>query len=197
MKRIVLALALGATTMGTAHAQDAAPSFTGPRVGISAGWNQGTDKQVLPGPGETGSKKSGIAVRGVVGYDAPIGNFVTLGGELGVGIGGRDIVTRNATQQYRTDPGITFDASARLGVKPTNNVLLFGRAGWAMQRVKTTLTNGAVSVTDKDTEHGFLFGGGAELAVTQNVALRVDYDRTNFSDHYKRNRVMGGVSVRF
>jgi len=197
MKKILLAVLTASTAAVSAHAQTTEPSFTGPRVGVSVGSNRGADKNVLPTPGPTGSKRSSVAIRGVAGYDVPLGNSATIGGELGIGNGGRDIVTGSGGRQFRTNPGLTFDASARLGVKPTSGVLLFGKAGWAMQRVTTTLTSGTTQQIDKGTEHGFLWGAGAEVAITPTVALRADFDRVSFNEHYKRSRLLAGVTMRF
>ncbi|WP_447725707.1 outer membrane protein [Sphingomonas koreensis] len=201
MKRAFLGITIGLLAAGTASAQTDAPTFTGPRVGVSVGMNTGKDKNVLPGPGETGSRKKGVIVRGTVGYDVPISENAIIGAEVGIATGGRDIVTRNGTLSYRTDPGLTLDASGRVGFKPTEQLLLFGKAGWAMQRVTTARTSGSgavsTTVSTKGTEHGFLWGAGAEYALTPNMALRADFDRVRFNDHYSRTRVMGGVNFRF
>ncbi|MFC4254860.1 outer membrane protein [Croceibacterium xixiisoli] len=180
-----------------ASAQTSGETFSGPYIGVQGGWNQGQDEDVLTGPGRTGAKKSGVVVRGVAGYGHAIGEHVVIGAEAGIATGGRDISTVNGTSQYITNPGITLDAVARLGVKPIDNVMLFGKAGWAFQRIETTLITPSQRLTDKSSEHGFLFGGGVEVGVTPNVALRAEFDRVSFNDNYARNRALAGVSLRF
>jgi len=201
MKRAFLGISIGLLAAGTASAQTESPTFTGPRVGASIGLNKGADKNVLPGPGETGSRKKGVIVRGTVGYDVPLSEKLIVGAEIGAATGGRDIVTKNGTSGYRTDPGFTLDASGRLGVKPSEQLLLFGKAGWAMQRVTTDRTSrsgaATATVTTKGTEHGFLWGAGAEYALTPRTSLRADFDRVKFNEHYSRSRILGGVSFRF
>ena len=198
MKRTVLALSLAASAISPAMAQtadDNTPTFTGPHVGVSVGWNRGTDKKVLPGVEH--ANRSGVAVRGNVGYDLPIGNSAIIGGEFGIGSGGRDITTTQGSSRYVTHPGLTLDATARVGVKPVDKLLLFAKGGWGFQRVQTRLaTLGGTSV-EKHGEHGFLWGAGAEYAVSKNVALRADFDRVSFNDHYKRTRLMAGINFRF
>jgi outer membrane immunogenic protein len=62
-------------------------------------------------------------------------------------------------------------------VKPTNNLLIFGKAGWARQNVRTRLKqDGAPTISSRGTEHGFLWGGGAAYALSKNVSLRADFD---------------------
>lgn len=198
MKNALLVLA-AATVMTpvAASAQTAGPTFSGPYIGVSAGWNQGSEKNVLPGPGGTSEKRSGVAVRGSAGYDVAVGEHALVGAEVGVATGGRDIQTNNVGNGYRTNPKIALDAAARIGVKPVDRLLLFGKVGWGFQRVQTTLSTPTATFDRNSSENGLLFGGGAEVAVTKNVALKVDYDRTSFNDHYKRDRVLGGVSFRF
>ena len=83
MKKAALAFALFAATATPALAQTAgsAPTFSGGHVDVTAGWNRGTTKDVLPGPGDRHSHKSGVAVRGSAGYDVPLGNSAIVGAE--------------------------------------------------------------------------------------------------------------------
>lgn len=67
-----------------------------------------------------------------------------------------------------------------------------------MQRVTASLAQtGGATVTGRDTEHGFLWGGGARVALSRNVSLKAEYDRVKFNDYYKRSRLMGGLSFNF
>jgi outer membrane autotransporter protein len=195
MKYLISTLALGACMISPAMAQSNAPTFTGPHASISVGLDQGTAEGVLEGAKR--ERQKGVSVRGDVGYDLPIGNSVIVGAELGVGSGGRDIKTVQGTSRFVTNPGVTVDATARLGFKPVNKLLIFGKAGWAFQRVKSQLDTPAGIVNGRSNEHGVLWGAGTEWAITPNISLRSDFDRVSFSDHYKRTRFMSGVSYFF
>lgn len=197
MKKYLSLACLALLVPATAFAETSAPTFSGPYVGIQGGWNQGHDKDVLSGPGRTGDKRSGFAVRGMLGYGHALGQHAIIGAEAGIATGGRDITTDNGVNRHVTDPGITLDAAARIGLKPTENIMLFGKAGWSFQRVKTEMITPAGTLRDKSSEHGILFGGGVELAVSSNVSLRAEFDRVSFDDHYKRNRALVGASLRF
>ena len=200
MKKVALAFALFAATATPALAQTAGttPTFTGAHVDVTAGWNRGTTKDVLPGPGDQRSRKSDVAVRGSAGYDVALGDSAIVGAEIGIGSGGRDIQTIRGNNLFTVDPRLTVDAAARFGVKPSDGLLVYGKAGRAMQRVTASLAQtGGAAVTGRDTEHGFLWGGGAQVALSRNVSLKAEYDRVKFNDYYKRSRLMGGLSFNF
>lgn len=193
---VLAAIAAAAAIPTIASAQTAAPTFSGPHIGVSAGWNQGRVDEGT-GSARLRDNQSGVAVRGAAGYDVAIGNSAIIGAEIGIASGGRDIIATRGANRYRVDPGVALDASARIGVKPTSALLVYGKAGWAAERVKTSLTNGTRTIAGKSTEHGFLWGGGLEVAMSKNVSLKAEYDRVSFNDQYKRNRLLGGVNFRF
>ena len=56
--------------------------------------------------------------------------------------------------------------------------------------------NNTVLRNDKDA-NGALFGIGAEYALSDNVAIRAEYDRTNFKEDRKRDRLMVSAAYRF
>lgn len=195
-KHIALALAVAAMVPVAAHAQSA-DEFTGFHAGASVGWNQGQNKRIPLTPNTVGSNRSSVTVRGHIGYDIPVGPSVIAGVEAGIASGGRNVITKSATGQFVTDPGVAFDLTARLGVKPTEGFLLYGKAGLGIQRVRTTLTLGdAVTKTSK-TETGLLYGVGAQVKIAEGVALRAEFDRVSFNNRYKRNRALAGVDFSF
>lgn len=193
---IAIAVAV-AILPAAAIAQTSGSTFTGPHAGVSGGWNQGQDRRTIGSAPRTDTKRSGVVMRGFVGYDLPVGEQVVIGGEIGIATGGKDIITRRSAGTFRTDPGIALDATARVGFKPTDNLLLFAKGGWAYQRVKTDGLIGGQRLLGKGNEHGILFGGGMEVAVAPNVALRAEYDRVSFNENYKRDRVLAGLSFGF
>lgn len=137
-------------------------------------------------------------MRGSAGYDVALGDSAIVGAEIGIGSGGRDIQTIRGNDLFTVDPRLTVDAAARFGVKPSDGLLVYGKAGWAMQRVTASFAQtGGATVTGRDTEHGFLWGGGAQVALSRNVSLKAEYDRVKFNDYYKRSRLMGGLSFNF
>lgn len=202
MKIRFLLCSLALVAAGTAQAQDGSDkSFDGFKIGASAGINRTSiDKPVAGEKAELDVAKSGFDWRGYVGYDVQTDSNIVLGVELGVGGGGRTFEQKVGTTKVKADPGLTFDASARLGYAVGNSLLVFGKAGWARQHFDLTATPGAIGakpVTTQIKENGFLFGGGAEVALSPSFAVRGEFDRVRFSDEVKRNRFLLGGVMRF
>lgn len=196
MKRAFLAAPLGLLVASAASAQDTPAPFTGARVGMSIGQQGSVDRDVPPGPNIEVKRKS-LIVRGTAGYDVAIGDLAIIGAEINIANGGRAITSRNVGGTYRTDPKLAADLSGRVGIVPATGLLLFGKAGWAMQRITTVQVAGNKMVSTKATEHGLLWGAGAEVAVSPRNAVRVEFDKANFNPHYSRTRLMGGMTFRF
>jgi len=181
----------------TAHAE-AGASDSGFHAGISLGWQRAQNRNVPLAPDVTASsKRSSVTVRGYLGYDLPVGDAVVVGGELGIASGGRDIETRVGNDRFTTNPGISFDLAGRIGVKPASGLMLFAKAGWAAQRVRTTRVIDDLTINGRRTEHGFLYGAGAQVRLTDGVSLRAEFDRVSFSDRYRRNRALAGIDFAF
>jgi outer membrane immunogenic protein len=198
-KLITIAAALAAPMFFpiTAHAE-AGASESGFHAGISLGWQRGMNREVPLGPTDTASsKRSSVTVRGYLGYDLPVGDAVVVGGEIGIANGGRDIETRLGNNRYTINPGASFDLVGRIGVKPTSGLLLFGKAGWGIQRVRTTQVIDNLPINSRRTEHGFLYGAGAQVRLSDSVSLRAEFDRVSFSDRYRRNRALAGIDLAF
>lgn len=173
------------------------PTFTGLRIGGSIGLNMANDRHALPNPGDAGARRKGMIVRGTVGYDLPLGKNVIVGAEIGISTGGPALRVHDDVSSYQSDPGFSLDASARLGRKLSPELLVFGKMGWAMQRVTTVWSGGQHTRTDRSTENGLFWGAGAEYALLPRTALRVEFDRVKFDRDYSRNRILGGISIRF
>lgn len=199
IKSLLCGMALVAA--GTAHAQDASDKpFNGFKVGASAGISRTSiDKPVAGETAKLDVSKKGFDWRGYVGYDIQTDSNIVLGVELGLGGGGKTFTQKVGATNVKANPGRTFDATGRVGYA-FNNVLVFGKAGWARQHFDLTATPtaiGAKPVTTKIKESGFLFGGGAEVALTSQFAIRGEYDRVKFSDEVKRDRFLLGGVMRF
>ncbi len=87
-----------------------------------------------------------------------------------------------------------YGISGRLGWLPSSNTLLYVRAGW--QRVNLEYSGSAYGIGGSlDRDHdGFRLGLGAEVALTGDWLLRMDYAHTWYDD-----KTLGAapVSVKF
>ena len=183
-----------------AQAQDVDRSpFAGPHIGIEVNKDFNRAKQADAPATVNSAKRSGYGVRGAIGYDAALANVAIVGVEAGIGTGGRTISQPSlASGTYRINPGLTYDLTARAGFTPTSNILIYGRGGYRWLRTKQDIVGQvAGNRSFKLTEKGFTYGGGLEVAVTPNVSLRSEFDRTNYSKNFKQNKVAVGASIRF
>jgi outer membrane immunogenic protein len=155
---------------------------------------------VIAQAGEGNANRNGFGLRGFAGYDMAIGNVAIIGGEIGIGKGGRtsDQASLIAGGRYRVDPGITYDATARIGFMPVENLMVYGRGGYRWLETKRVISGQATgNGTTKVTEKGFTYGGGLEYAVTPNIGLRAEFNRTNYDRNFKQNKVSVGANFRF
>ncbi len=199
MKNIITgiaALALLAPAIAQAEDGDRNP-LSGAKVGVEVTRDA---NQIRQASGTLDANRNGFGVRGFAGYDMAIGNVVVIGGEIGLGKGGRtsDQVSLLAGGRYRVDPGITYDATARIGFIPVGNLMVYGRGGYRWLETKQVISGQATgNGTTKITEKGFTFGGGLEYAVTPNIGLRAEFNRTNYDRNFKQNKVSMGATFRF
>lgn len=201
MRTLLLASAL-VLTPGAAFAQSHdEPAFGGVKIGASIDyrWLDG-DFAVPRIAGKVDEKKGGIGVRGHAGYDVQLGSTFLVGVEGGIGRGGEKLTTSNTTGDYTLKPRWTWDVSGRVGVLPTSNVLLYGRAGYSWLRARETTDFHATNLKDlksNGTEKGFLWGAGAEAALAPGFYARAEYNRVNYRDGLTASKVLLGLSMGF
>lgn len=135
--------------------------------------------------------KDGPEFFGRLGYDKRMGNFV-----LGAVVEGGRSVARDSVTGFSTTPAsytmsreADYQANARLraGYTPGGGALFYVTGGGAYARLdnKFTTTNTANSFADngKSNAWGYTVGGGAELMVTNNIGLGLEYLYTDVKDN--------------
>lgn len=157
MRRITLFFAAVAASLGLTTAANAAPNsnFTGPKVEVTAGIDDVTnyrDAKVNYGIG--------------AGVDLPLGDRLTIGAELNA----------DNFASYRD-----FGADARLGVALTDNLLAYGKVGYANLRGLD----------------GVRVGGGLEIASGAKLYGKLEYRYSDFQDGVGRHAGLVGVGLRF
>jgi outer membrane immunogenic protein len=199
MKKIPLSfIATMLVVAGAAHAEDSEDNrLQGPHIGIEAVRDANEASQ--PNSTREVSRK-GYGGRVNAGYDVVLGNIILAGAEVGVGIGGKTVDQASLINpgRYKVDPGLSYDATARLGISPVNGLALYGRAGYRWMRTEQAVSGQATSnFARKVTEKGFTYGGGIEFAATENFSLRAEYHRTKYSDDLRQSKISLGASIRF
>lgn len=135
--------------------------------------------------------KDGPEFFGRLGYDKRMGNFV-----LGAVVEGGHSVARDSVSGFSTTPAsytmsreADYQANARLraGYTPGGGALFYVTGGGAYARLdnKFTTTNTANSFADngKTNAWGYTVGGGAELLVTNNIGIGLEYLYTDVKDN--------------
>lgn len=134
----------------------------------------------------------GYSVR--VGYDQQMGDGPFVAGVL---IEGAKPGVKESTAGFSTTPAsYTFqreidwaiNARARLGVAPgAGRVLFYGTGGVGYARIERdfTTSNGANSFTPSDNndwQFGWQAGGGAEIMLTRNLGIGLEYLFSSYND---------------
>jgi outer membrane immunogenic protein len=188
---------MNAAVPSTAYAQDGEGSrLSGPHIGIDAV----SDSLEANQPTSTrDASRRGFGGRINLGYDAVLGNMVLLGAEAGIGTGGRSVTQASlAGGRYTVNPGLTYDVTARAGIAPGGGFALYGRAGYRWLKTTQSVSGQAANnFSVKETERGFTYGGGAEIAVSQGFSLRAEYNRTKFNQNLRQSKISVGASIRF
>lgn len=134
--------------------------------------------------------KDGPEFFGRLGYDKRMGNFV-----LGAVVEGGHSVARDSVSGFSTTPAsytmsreADYQANARLraGYTPGGGALFYVTGGGAYARLdnKFVTSNTANSFDDngKTNAWGYTVGGGAEVMVTNNIGLGLEYLYTDVKD---------------
>jgi len=168
MKTVILAAVAAAAVAAPAFAQDAAP-FTGPRAGVTVGYDSLGDEE-------------GVSYGVSAGYDVALTPSITFGPEVTLGDSTVDATGLDVSRDLA--------ASVRLGYILNPQVLAFGKVGYASTRFETVVGNGAFE--------GVRFGGGLEYAINGNTYISAEYQRTEYeADLGGRDAGVVGIGFRF
>jgi outer membrane autotransporter protein len=193
-----IALLAGATGVS---AQETGDAFGGFKIGGGLDYRRNEARRPVTGlANRIDKQEGGTGFRVHAGYDAPLGDRWLVGVEGAVGGGGKTLQSKASDGEYRLKPGLSYDASARLGVKASDTVLLYGRAGYQWLKTSETVSFTAPAlarVSHKKTEGGVMYGFGAEFAVAEGFTVRTEFDQTDFGHGLKQAQVQLGGAVRF
>ena len=229
MKMFLLATgALLAASAAPAFAQDANTStpamsvpsdaavFTGPRAEIFGGWDRvGTRSRFDDGTTRTTTHAHDSAWTGggLLGYDMPIGDKLT------VGVLGSYAISTAKTCDYAgtsgqfggcIKSGREIEGGARVGYKVTPRTLVYGKLAYVNGQIRSKFGDGVEYAGGHADRDGARAGAGAEFAVTKHAYVKAEYDYTRFKSfhaddlgvtdtslRYDRNQVLAGFGVHF
>lgn len=184
-------------------AQERPEAFEGVSIGAQAGWEKrDIDEQIPVAPADIRltDETDAAIFGGFVGYDHQFDTMV-VGIEAGVAVNGGTLRTDIAgAGTIEVNSRWAADLSVRAGFTPVENVLLYGRGGYALNRNRTRAFAAGQSqpvASGSATDDGWLFGGGVELALPRGLSIRAEYRRTVFDGSLASDQVLGGVAFRF
>jgi len=124
-----------------------------------------------------------------------------LGAQLGVSVGTSDAVSSGAAvDPVMLDPQRSVDVTARAGYLATPSTLIYGRAGYANDRVRTTVVAPTGTTRISENRDGWLVGGGLERRLTDRISARIEYRYLDLSDgdgRFERHHLLTGITWRF
>ena len=169
MKTVIFAAIAAATVVSApAFAQDAAP-FTGPRAGVTMGYDK------IGG-------EDGFSYGVTAGYDLALAPRIVGGVEVSLG--------DSTVDESGLDVSRDLAASLRAGYVLTPRVLAFGKVGYASTRFEVDGDGAALE--------GVRYGGGLEFAATPTTYISAEYQRTEYEQNVGgRDAAMVGVGFRF
>jgi outer membrane immunogenic protein len=204
MLRIAVAAAMSFALVGTAAASDlplkvigghALPpvySWTGPYVGINAGYGVGRNHAAfnvpsLPNTETTTEQPAGVLGGVQAGYNQQIGQWV-IGGEVDFQFSAQ----KDSTCQSACNSSFGIPLSLQVEQKlpwfgtvrgrfglATGSVMSYVTGGYAYGRVNTDITDnlagGPGSISFRDTRSGWTAGSGVEAAIGPGWTAKVEY----------------------
>jgi len=142
---------------------------------------------------------------GTIGFDGTIGQRIVIGAEGSywrpgngnentVDLANGNTVDHKAFQEW--------GAAVRAGYLFTPQLLVFGKAGYVNGEQRRAISGPAGNelAYDHYSADGYQVGGGVEYTLTQGrlpVYVNAQYVYSNYHGDTSRQRVMGGIGVRF
>lgn len=204
MKSRMLAVVLTGTAL-VAPAAYAATPFDGPYLGVQAGHSiydiETTAKN--PPAGES-AKIEGISASGAegglyAGWGTKLTPTIYGGLEAEYSWSGEEHKTSmtdaTGTGTLKIEEKYNYGLSARLGWMPSTTTMLYARAGWQRTNLDYSASLYGMSGSQNRDHDGLRLGAGAEVALTSDWLLRLDYAHTWYSD--ETFSAASGESVKF
>jgi outer membrane immunogenic protein len=147
-----------------------APAFaanSGPYIGVGV-----THDNVAGGGDMEGLGINGVGGTVFAGYDMPLSENTFVGVEANF-----DLATaKYELVDYALEADNVFGATVRLGANLNDSVALYARGGYQRGRMSTTIDTEKFS----ESRDGLRLGAGIEAAVSEQVSVRAEYNRTHF-----------------
>jgi outer membrane immunogenic protein len=176
---VSLALALGMSAAGAAYS---ATPFVGPYVGAQVGYSVYDIEENATLLSSDGMSASGAEGGVYGGWGMKLTPTTYAGIEAEYNWSGAEHTTTGGSTTVKIEDADNYGISARLGWLPSSNVMLYGRLGWQRATLDYTFSDPGGSATFDQDHDGLRVGLGAEVAISSNLLMRMDYAHTMYDD---------------
>lgn len=182
---LVPAAVAGLVVAGTAAAQDVNPTFTGPRVEATVGWDHVAAGSNAQGTGRSHRNIDGVVYGGGIGYDIATSGGLVLGAEGEITGSTAKSDRYDYTQDFgygRVKAGRDLYAGVRAGVVAGPATLLYVKGGYTNAKLNVLAGNSNTSTDTGFKLDGWRVGAGAERALSANSYAKLEYRYSNYED---------------
>ncbi len=113
-----------------------------------------------------------------------------VGIEGGLGVNGGTASISDGTAEMGLKAGFSFDVTGRIGMTVSENILIYGLGGYTSMKFSS---QGFLN-DQSASKGGYRYGAGLEFMIMEDIAIRVEYART---EHSALTWINGGDSFRF
>ncbi|WP_326524905.1 outer membrane beta-barrel protein [Sphingomonas sp.] len=185
MRKFIAVALIAGTAATPALAQDVNPTFTGPRIEATLGYDHvGAGSSVSNNNGRDDQKIDGLLYGGGIGYDFAAGGVV-----LGVEGEITGSTAKSDRQPYTTDFGFgrvsagrDLYAGARAGILASPNTMIYVKGGYTNAKLNVLAGNTTTTTDTGFKLDGWRAGAGVERAVGGNSFAKLEYRYSNYND---------------
>jgi len=161
--------------------------FSGPHVEASVGWDHLSTQSYknIDSTAYVESAKNGLTYGGAIGYDLPLTEHLTLGGEFGLYTSSskwnntENLVSGTFnTATVRAGRDLYF--GARLGYALNFKTQVYGKFGYTNTHFGVTGTDGSSALYDGINSNGVRVGVGAEHKLAKAIYVKLEYDYSRY-----------------
>jgi outer membrane immunogenic protein len=200
MRKILVALVATSAFATPVLAQSANPTFTGPRVEATLGYDHtGAGSSVSNNNGRDDQKIDGLLYGGGIGYDIATSSNVVLGAEAELTGSTAKSDRNDYTSDFgfgRVKQGRDIYVGARAGYIVAPATMLYVKGGYTNAKLNVLAGSTSQTTDTKFNLDGWRLGAGAEHAMGPNSYAKLEYRYSN----YERSNIdyaTGGTSGRF
>lgn len=200
MRKLSVAVLMAASALAAtpALAQSTNPTFTGPRVEGTIGWDHlvaGSSED--NDNGRNDQKTDGFLYGGGIGYDVAVGGAV-IGAEAEID-GSTAKSSRDYTENFgygRVKAGRDIYVGARAGILAGPKTLVYVKGGYTNAKLNVLAGDTDTSTDNSFKLDGWRVGAGVERAMSSNTYAKLEYRYSNY-EKGKIDYADGATSSRF